>query len=75
MELHQRLSGTRTLREGKIVDKLVTPMRSFVVEPMQHGRCERYFSVYFDSDRDLTGQSVMVRIERVNQKRTFGTYL
>ena len=42
-------------------------------EPMQHGRCERYFSVYFDSDRDLTGQSVDVRVERVNQKRTFGT--
>jgi threonylcarbamoyladenosine tRNA methylthiotransferase MtaB len=44
-------------------------------EPMQQGRCERYFPVYFDSDRDLTGRSVMVRIERVNQKRTFGTLL
>ena len=44
-------------------------------EPMQHGRCERYFSVYFDSDDDLTGRSVTVRIERVNQKRTFGTLL
>jgi threonylcarbamoyladenosine tRNA methylthiotransferase MtaB len=44
-------------------------------EPMQHGRCERYFPVYFDSERDLTGQSVTVRIERVNQKRTFGTLL
>ncbi len=41
-------------------------------EPMQHGRCERYFSVYFESDADLTGQSVAVRIDRVNQKRTFG---
>jgi p-hydroxybenzoate 3-monooxygenase len=27
-----------TLNEGPIVDKAITPMRSFVVEPMQHGR-------------------------------------
>jgi p-hydroxybenzoate 3-monooxygenase len=26
-----------TLNEGPIVDKAITPMRSFVVEPMQHG--------------------------------------
>jgi p-hydroxybenzoate 3-monooxygenase len=26
------------LNEGPIVDKAITPMRSFVVEPMQHGR-------------------------------------
>jgi len=44
-------------------------------EPMQHGRCERYFSVYFESDEDLTGQSVNVRVDRVNQKRTFGTLI
>jgi p-hydroxybenzoate 3-monooxygenase len=37
-ELHTRLAGTRALEEGKIVDKLVTAMRSFVVEPMQYGR-------------------------------------
>ena len=37
-ELHLRLNGTRKLVEGKIVQKGVTPMRSFVVEPMQHGR-------------------------------------
>ena len=37
-ELHARLAGTRTLAEGKIVDKLLTAMHSFVVEPMQHGR-------------------------------------
>jgi p-hydroxybenzoate 3-monooxygenase len=37
-ELHIRLAGVRELQEGKIVDKLVTPMRSFVVEPMQYGR-------------------------------------
>jgi p-hydroxybenzoate 3-monooxygenase len=37
-ELHARLSGTRPLAEGKIVDKLLTAMHSFVVEPMQYGR-------------------------------------
>jgi p-hydroxybenzoate 3-monooxygenase len=37
-ELHVRLAGTRTLEEGKIVDKLLTAMHSFVVEPMQYGR-------------------------------------
>jgi p-hydroxybenzoate 3-monooxygenase len=37
-ELHQRLGGARKLAEGKIVQKGITPMRSFVVEPMQHGR-------------------------------------
>jgi len=44
-------------------------------EPMQHGRCERYFSVYFESEGELTGQSAKVRIDRVNQKRTFGTLI
>ncbi|HEY1311860.1 MAG TPA: 4-hydroxybenzoate 3-monooxygenase [Pseudolabrys sp.] len=37
-ELHKRLGGARKLAEGKILQKGVTPMRSFVVEPMQHGR-------------------------------------
>lgn len=37
-ELHIRLQGTRTLQEGKILQKGVTPMRSFVCEPMQSGR-------------------------------------
>jgi p-hydroxybenzoate 3-monooxygenase len=37
-ELHARLGGTRPLAEGKIVDKLLTAMHSFVVEPMQYGR-------------------------------------
>jgi p-hydroxybenzoate 3-monooxygenase len=37
-ELHARLGGTRTLAEGRIVDKLLTAMHSVVVEPMQHGR-------------------------------------
>jgi len=37
-ELHIRLGGTRKLEQGKVIDKLITPMRSFVVEPMQYGR-------------------------------------
>jgi p-hydroxybenzoate 3-monooxygenase len=40
-ELHTRFAvqaGDWTLNEGPIVDKGITPMRSFVVEPMQHGR-------------------------------------
>jgi p-hydroxybenzoate 3-monooxygenase len=37
-ELHARLGGTRPLADGKILQKGITPMRSFVVEPMQYGR-------------------------------------
>lgn len=37
-ELHARIGGTRLLAEGNLVQKGVTAMRSYVVEPMQHGR-------------------------------------
>ena len=37
-ELHKRLGGARKLEEGKMLQKGVTPMRSFVVEPMHYGR-------------------------------------
>ena len=37
-ELHVRLNGVRKLAEGHMLQKSITPMRSFVVEPMQHGR-------------------------------------
>ena len=37
-ELHTRIGGTRALAEGAMLQKGVTAMRSFVVEPMQHGR-------------------------------------
>jgi p-hydroxybenzoate 3-monooxygenase len=39
-ELHRRfaIDGGWTLHEGPIVEKSVTPMRSFVAEPMQFGR-------------------------------------
>jgi p-hydroxybenzoate 3-monooxygenase len=38
-ELHTRFESEGwSLKEGPIVEKGVTPMRSFVAEPMQHGR-------------------------------------
>ena len=39
-ELHTRLARDDgwTLKEGPIVEKAITPMRSFLVEPMQHRR-------------------------------------
>jgi p-hydroxybenzoate 3-monooxygenase len=37
-ELHARIGGTRPLAEGALLQKGITAMRSFVVEPMQHGR-------------------------------------
>jgi p-hydroxybenzoate 3-monooxygenase len=37
-ELDVRLNGVRPLARGNIVQKGITPMRSFVVEPMQVGR-------------------------------------
>ncbi len=37
-ELHIRLGGVRPLKEGKILQKGVTAMRSYVTEPMRHGR-------------------------------------
>jgi len=37
-ELRVRLNGVRPLAEGHILQKSITPMRSFVVEPMQVGR-------------------------------------
>src|SRR6478736_1622724 len=40
-ELHARLAGTRPLAEGAMLQKGITAMRSFVVEPMQYGRLFR----------------------------------
>ena len=37
-ELHKRIGGARVLKEGKMLQKGITPMRSFVAEPMQYGR-------------------------------------
>jgi p-hydroxybenzoate 3-monooxygenase len=37
-ELHARIGGTRKLVEGPLLQKGITAMRSFVAEPMRHGR-------------------------------------
>jgi p-hydroxybenzoate 3-monooxygenase len=37
-ELHARLGGSSKLAEGKVLLKGITPMRSFVVAPMQYGK-------------------------------------
>jgi p-hydroxybenzoate 3-monooxygenase len=37
-ELHVRLGGVRELAQGDILQKSVTPMRSYVTEPMRYGR-------------------------------------
>src|SRR5437588_8091419 len=37
-ELHACIGGTRKLAEGPMLQKGITAMRSFVVEPMQYGR-------------------------------------
>jgi p-hydroxybenzoate 3-monooxygenase len=37
-ELETRLGGTKTLKRGSMIEKGVTQMRSFVAEPMRHGR-------------------------------------
>ena len=38
-----------------------------------HGRCERYFTVWFDHAEPLTGRCVKVRVERVTPQCAFGT--
>ncbi|WIX80245.1 4-hydroxybenzoate 3-monooxygenase [Amycolatopsis carbonis] len=38
LSLRLAVDGEFTLREGPILDKGITPMRSFVAEPMRHGR-------------------------------------
>jgi p-hydroxybenzoate 3-monooxygenase len=37
-ELHRRIGGNAKLEEGEVLQRGITPMRSFVVEPMQYGR-------------------------------------
>ena len=37
-ELSTRLGGVRPLQQGRVLQKSVTPMRSYVAEPMQYGR-------------------------------------
>ena len=39
----------------------------------QHGRCERYFAVHFETPRSRVGELLEVRIDRVTAHRTVGT--
>jgi len=39
----------------------------------QHGRCERYFAVHFETGRSRVGELLEVRIDRVTPHRTLGT--
>jgi threonylcarbamoyladenosine tRNA methylthiotransferase MtaB len=57
---------------GKVVELIVERQGR---EDVQHGRCERYFSVWFDSSEPLAGKCVRVRIDRVTPHRTLGTLL
>ncbi|HSV16660.1 MAG TPA: radical SAM protein, partial [Tepidisphaeraceae bacterium] len=40
---------------------------------LRHGRCQRYFSVFFDSEMAREGDFVRVRIDRATPHRTLGT--
>jgi MiaB/RimO family radical SAM methylthiotransferase len=42
---------------------------------LRHGRCERYFEVYFESDTARDGDFVRVRIDTVTPHRTMGTLM
>jgi tRNA A37 methylthiotransferase MiaB len=44
-------------------------------EPTQHGRCDRYFDIHFESDDDLTGHPAKIRIDKVTPTRTFGSLI
>lgn len=43
--------------------------------PLRHGRCERYFTVHFESATARTGDLVRVRIDTVTPHMTRGTFL
>ncbi len=58
---------------GETVEVLVE--RSKQENPAtRHGRCERYFDVTFDASREIaTGDSLRIRVDRVEDDGTFGT--
>jgi threonylcarbamoyladenosine tRNA methylthiotransferase MtaB len=43
--------------------------------PLRHGRCERYFDVYFHDIAAKPGDTVRLRLERVTPQRTWGSCL
>jgi MiaB/RimO family radical SAM methylthiotransferase len=65
---------------GEVVEVLVEQPSSDEMEMealagFQHGRCERYFAVHFESTRLPPGTLARVRVDRVTPTRTFGTLL
>jgi len=65
---------------GEIVEVLVerpsTEEREMqTLAGYQHGRCERYFAVHFESSSLAPGARAKVRIDRVTTTRTFGTLM
>jgi tRNA A37 methylthiotransferase MiaB len=58
---------------GETVELLVE--RSNPFDTLRHGRCERYFDVWFDAPHSRAGDAVTVKIDRVAPNRTFGCML
>jgi threonylcarbamoyladenosine tRNA methylthiotransferase MtaB len=58
---------------GDIVEVMVEREGALIAAGYQHGRCERYFPVHFESERRREGDLVNVRIDRVTAGRTMGT--
>jgi threonylcarbamoyladenosine tRNA methylthiotransferase MtaB len=67
LEFRRRFAG-----EGVqlLVERDAAPLDGY-----QHGRCERYFPVHFESRHIEPGTPVRVRIDRVTPTRTFGTFI
>jgi tRNA A37 methylthiotransferase MiaB len=83
IDLLRRRAGTFSLEfrstfVNQTVQLLVEHERS-TSGAWRHGRCQRYFDVYFENDsaagNPATGDLVDVRIDRVTPTRTFGTLL
>jgi tRNA A37 methylthiotransferase MiaB len=62
---------------GQTVTVLVEREKPQANEPagMHHGRCERYFPVFFEAPDATPGDFLSVRIDRVTPTATFGTCL
>jgi threonylcarbamoyladenosine tRNA methylthiotransferase MtaB len=77
------MESSRAFREsfvGETVEVLVERASSEeremeLMAGYQHGRCERYFAVHFQSEGLPPGTLARVRVDRVTPTRTFGTLL
>ena len=82
--VNQRIELLRNLAEqhslefrrqflGETVEVLVERDEDLPSKEIQHGRCERYFDLHFESGNFRPGDCVHVRIDRVDSATTFGT--